>query len=85
MSYSLTVQAEVYFRALVGGRALEGAGKGRGEAESGRPGTAAGRGSAEERRGAGGGEVRGGLRLVSSEEDPRGREGLGRRRAGSAN
>lgn len=83
VSYSLTVQAEVYFRALVGGRSAEGAGKGRGDVEGGRPGTAAGRGSAEEKRGAGG-EGRGGLRLVDSEEEPRGKDGFGRRRAGSA-
>lgn len=72
MSYSLTVQAEVYFRGLVGDTGRGGDGTGpkrnvRGEGEGGRPGTS-GRGSAEERRGTGGGEGRGGLRLVSSEE-----------------
>lgn len=84
MSYSLTVQAEVYFRGLVGDRGGGGEGVGggkrRGEIEGARAGavTAAGsgRGSVEERRG--------GLRLVSSEEESRGLDGSGRRRAGSA-
>lgn len=90
MSYSLTVQAEVYFRGLVGDRSGgEGAGKRRHDGDGaggGRQGISAGnvvgRGSAEERRGGGGG-----LRLVSSEEMEGGigdRGVGGRRRAGSA-